>query len=425
MSEFKCEVVKIDEVVRHPNADKLIICKIKGYNCISSDLDDGTPRYKAGDYVVYIPEASLVPEWMLKKMGFWKDGKGMLSGSNGNRVKIVKLRGEYSQGIMYPVSMVYQGSTWDNEQLVDLPPAPIIIRDNESPGGIDATIGEDVSEFLGITKYEPVIPQSMQGQVGNLFGYTKSYDIESLQNFPELFEDGEEVVVTEKLHGTLCQIGFVRNPPESAIPDMHKVSDTIYAYVTSKGLAKSGLIQKNSDTNQSNVYVKIYNEVFKKTFLGQQISCLMGDDNPVSSGPNFERLWVFGEIFGPGIQKGYHYGKKLPTFKVFDVCIKSAVGSEEQQQPKYLDDNTLENFLKETQLERVPVLYKGPFSMAKMLELRDGKTMEDPNANIREGIVIRAAIEENLNIRGLHDGRKQVKFVSPAYKMTEDENAIS
>jgi hypothetical protein len=44
--------------------------------------------------------------------------------------------------------------------------------------------------------------------------------------------------------------------------------------------------------------------------------------------------------------------------------------------------------------------------------------------HIREGIVIRPVIESTESIRGLHDGRKQVKFVSPAYKMTEDEDAI-
>lgn len=392
MSDFKCEVVKIDEVIRHPNADKLIICKIKGYNCISSDLEDGTPRYKAGDYVVYIPEASLVPEWLLQKMGFWKDGKGMLSGANGNRVKIVKLRGEYSQGLMYGVNVNDRG-----DMVVENETTVCTIRE-----------GDDAAETLAITKYEPVIPQHMQGQVGNLLGYTKSYDIESLQNFPNTFQDGEEVVVTEKLHGTLCQVGFIRDLPEDKRENTYDCGNNVFAYVTSKGLAKSGLVQKQVEGNKDNLYVRMFQKSFVETGLAKRIA-------DTEFGSFAKTIYIFGEIMGPGIQSGYSYNKKAPELRIFDVYSDYT----------YLDDISLEIFLDSTKLTRVPVLYKGPFSMAKMFELRDGKTVEGNATHIREGIVIRAAIEENLNIRGLHDGRKQVKFVSPAYKMTEDDDAIS
>lgn len=103
MADFQVRVVKIDEVIKHPNADSLTINRIGGYECISNLKEDGTPRYKAGDLVVYIPEAALLPEWMLQKMGFWDQGRGTLSGSRGNRVKAIRLRGIISQGILYPV----------------------------------------------------------------------------------------------------------------------------------------------------------------------------------------------------------------------------------------------------------------------------------------------------------------------------------
>ena len=105
MSTFEVKIVRIDSVEHHPDADRLSIIKIGGYNCISAKLEDGSHRYKAGDLAVYIPEAAVLPEWLLKKMGFWKEeeNKGTLSGSKGNRVKCVKLRNQISQGILYPV----------------------------------------------------------------------------------------------------------------------------------------------------------------------------------------------------------------------------------------------------------------------------------------------------------------------------------
>ena len=411
--DFKCEVLQIDEVIRHPNANKLAICKIKGYNCITSDLEDGTPRYKTGDYVVYIPEASLVPEWILKKMGFWDDqGRGLLSGRNGNRVKIIKLRGEYSTGLMYPAN-IEDGKLYLKLDAAEEAKVSVNYQDM---GSIvfdepEVEVGEDVANLLGITKYEPAIPQQMQGVVGSLFGYTKSYDIESIQNYPDTFKDGDEVVVTEKLHGTLCQIGFVRDIPEEAKLNCFDCGHGIHAFVTSKGMGKLGFIQKQIEGNKDNVYVKMFEKTFVDTNKAKEIAASM-------SVSNADRLYIFGEIMGPGIQSGYTYNKKTPELRVFDVYVSQG------GMQTYANDLQLEDFLKNHNLPRVPVLYKGTFSMQKMIELRDGKTVEGDGVHIREGIVIRAAVESNECIRGLHDGRKQVKFVSPEYKMAEDEDAI-
>lgn len=107
MSSFSCPVVRVAEVLNHPNADRLSIVRLEGlgYTCISGKLEDGSPRYKAGDMVVYIPSASVLPEWLLRKMDFWnaETNKGTLAGSNGDRVKPLKLRGIFSEGVLYPV----------------------------------------------------------------------------------------------------------------------------------------------------------------------------------------------------------------------------------------------------------------------------------------------------------------------------------
>ena len=107
MSKFACPVVKIASVENHSGADRLSIIKMEGlgYTCIANKLEDGSPRYRPGDFVVYIPSASVLPEWLLKEMGFWNEetGKGTLAGADGNRVSPRRLRGVFSEGILYPV----------------------------------------------------------------------------------------------------------------------------------------------------------------------------------------------------------------------------------------------------------------------------------------------------------------------------------
>lgn len=399
MSEFKCEVVKIEDVIRHPNADTLTICKIRGFNCITSDIEPGKQRYYPGSYVVYIPEAAVLPDYILKKMGFWDEtnNKGTLSGSSGNRVKIIKLRGEYSQGIMLPVDV--------------LPYNPDLCIHNDKEQTLFVAEGDDVSEFLNIHKYEPAIPAAMAGKVGRMFGHTQAYDIENIQNYPGVFGDGEEVVVTEKLHGTLCQLSFIKNPPEEAKPYLVNIEDKLWAFATSKGLAKGGLIQQNTEENKDNVYVKALIDFISN---GTRVFHIM---EMFRTEENLAQIFIFGEIFGPGIQSGFTYNKQKPTFKVFDIFVKDVEGKSTP-----LPDGLLENFCKAFALERVPVLYRGPFTMGKMIELRDGKTVEGQDKHIREGVVIRPVLEQE--VRGLPCNRKQLKFVSPAYKMKEDDNAI-
>lgn len=407
MATFTCEVMKIDGIIDHPNADRLKICKLRGYNCITSNLADGSPRYRPGDYVVYIPEASVIPDWILRKLGFWDDinGCGTLSGSGKNRVKIIKLRGEYSQGIMFPVVVIY---TQDGEEYFVETPEGLKEVNYTSDGDV-----YNAAELLGITKYEPAIPQQMRGVVGALFGFTKSYDIDSFQKNDDVFEEGESVVITEKLHGTLCQIGFIKNLPEENQAAAIKVSPKTFAFATSKGLAKQGFVQQNTADNAENVYVKTLNEIFIKPLKALHIGM-----NFVENG-GLDRLFIFGEICGPGIQSGFTYNKAAPEFRVFDVFIQI---NEDPDGGHWLDDDNLEAFLKKLDLVRVPVLFKGPWNRDLAQSFRDGKTIEGKASHIREGIVIRTSVEKEY--RGLPDNRAQVKWVSPDYLMKSDEEEI-
>ena len=220
MSKFSCPVVRVAAVEEHPNADRLSLVRLEGlgYLCIANKREDGSPRYRPGDFVVYIPSASVLPEWLLKEMGFWNEetGKGMLAGSAGDRVKPLKLRGIFSEGVLYPATVKVVDSTemmpegyfrryWQiglgesSSKLVLR-----VLRVND----VADIVGHDVSTDLGITKWEPPIPVAMAGEVASVAEAALTYDFERWESVPDIFAPDEIVVATEKVHGTCCIIQY-------------------------------------------------------------------------------------------------------------------------------------------------------------------------------------------------------------------------
>lgn len=192
MSSFQVPVKRIRAIEAHPNADAIEFAVVDGYRSIVRKGD-----FASGELVAYIPEASIVPEAVIRRLGLWdaEKGKGKLSGKAGNRVSAIKLRGQISQGLCYPLISV--GDMW----LIDLP------TDGDEPEDMaDAFVlneGDDVASLLGITKWEPEIPVSMAGEVWNAGReLTISFDIENIKSFPDILIPGEAIIMTEKLHGS-------------------------------------------------------------------------------------------------------------------------------------------------------------------------------------------------------------------------------
>lgn len=97
-------VERISQVDAHPKADRPMVYTVGDHKVISSNLEDGSPRYKIGDLVVYCPPDVIVPEYILKD-GWWdsENNKGVLGGENGDIVTATKIRKVLSEGIMFPV----------------------------------------------------------------------------------------------------------------------------------------------------------------------------------------------------------------------------------------------------------------------------------------------------------------------------------
>jgi RNA ligase (TIGR02306 family) len=395
LADFQVEVVRIaDPVEDHPNADRLSIIKIGGYVAISAKLDateaaergvpEGSHRYKQGDLVAYIPEGAVLPEWLLKRMGFWDVGKdrGGLSGGAGNRVKAIRLRGVFSQGILYPVDLLGERKApclftanpdWPaaHEAYIECG-SPAIYEDVEE--------GDDVASILGITKYEPAVPANFRGNMGALYGVTLKYDFDSIQKMTRLFEPGEWVIATEKLHGTNIQIGVV--------PGLYEEGGDVY--VTSKGLGAKGFNLKDCPENDGNLYVQQLRKVRELGVIDRLMPIAKFTGKPIR---------LYGEVVGAGIQD-LSYGHTTPQLYIFDIQI----GDE------FMQAGSLQSYIRSLGLTPVPVLYDGPFDLDALAKVRDGKDSIS-GTHVREGVVIQSA----------SPARKIAKFVSPDYLLRKGE----
>lgn len=347
MSTFRV-TVEVLKISPHPNADRLDLAQVGDYLSIVSK---GT--FVDGDLAAYIPESAIVPETILEELGL----VGKLSGSKKNRVRAMRLRGILSQGLCY----------------------------GARPGWAQ---GDEVSEELGITKYEPPVPSYMSGELYGA-GHDRCirYDIEAFKRYPDILEPGEQVVMTEKIHGTWCQLGVV--PEAMAEPEHGQL------VVASKGLGHKGLAFKpHAEANAHNLYMQVARQ------LG-----ILERFKDVS-----EPLFVLGEVFGAGVQD-LHYGSQSRAqgakgFRVFDV-YRGVPG-----QGTYLSDEQLDAFCTLHAFERVPVVWRGPFSKEALLTHTVGKESVSGEAlHIREGVVVRP-VEER---RHLEIGRVQLKSVSEDY----------
>lgn len=417
MSEFACNVVKI-KIEPHPNADAIEIAKIGDFQSI---VKKG--QFKDGDLAIYIPEQAVVPEWLLRNMNLWDEtkGKGGLAGSLGTRVKAIKLRGVLSQGLVYPMDYDKLDFPFDDEYYADdsdgEPSKELRLMNPEKlphpnfewyiTGPDERKIwlgreGDDMSEYMGIVKYEPVIPATMRGRViGADFNATAKYDFDNLKKTPYLFDDGEEVVITEKIHGTLLQVGVM---PDSMFNEKYYKGRVI---ISSKGMGGNGYILDHDDT--TNLYAQT---AIKHDLLEQVLHAL----GPMANEFNMP-VFLFGEVFGTtqgggGVQD-LTYTKEVLDYRAFDISVGSRGAGH------YLSWSLFEWYVHAMGLQTVPLLYSGPYSKEKVLELTDGYTTlhtvgprgHETPVHIREGVVVKSSNEAHHP----RYGRKIAKSVSEAY----------
>lgn len=362
MSTLKVEVVSIDNIYPHANADKLEICQIAGWQCV---VPKG--EFKAGDKVVYIPIDSILPNDLEVKL-FPPESKVKLSKS---RVKTIRLRGAISQGLVVSLNEL---------ELQDSLP-----------------VGTDVAEALGITKYEPSTSSQPSIIRGNQIkrkdqnsNFTKYTDIQNFKHYNQLFEEGEMVYVTEKLHGTSARYGWYPTEVNTLWRKVKKFFGFLPKYEFCYGSRNVQLQQKSyTGFYTENVYTKMLDQYDLKFKLPEGYS-------------------VYGEVVGPGIQKDYTYGLKEGEHRlyIYDIQIDG----------KYVNPASFLALCKGLNLETVPVLYIGPYSHELIETLRVGDSTIG-GQKVREGIVIKPLVEQTTYI-----GRKVLKYLNDEYLLKDQSD---
>jgi RNA ligase (TIGR02306 family) len=384
MSTFKVTIEKI-EVLPHPNADKLELAQVGLNRAVV-----GKGQFETGDWAIYIPEAAVLPPELIEELGL----TGRLAGRDKNRVKAVRLRGEVSQGIVCRPAVVNDllGGKWD-----------------DIPMSVSAGMAEpvDFADVLGITKYVPEIPTQMAGKVYAADRLLRWPDIESIKRHPDIFEPGEPVSVTEKIHGTCFLLTFVASDTE----------DYVVA-VSSKGYGGKGLA---IERDAGNLYWRVVDDYYLEIFANQ-VSLVAGA--PV--------VGLFGEVYGIGVQDlTYDADAKqgAPGFALFDIAVDYGDGVQVFLSPEEFQ-NTVKTVNSQLVYEGVylpgvdhmvkiaPVLYQGPYDEKTLLELAEGKTTLG-GGNIREGVVVRPRKEAHSAVTG---SRKIGKIVGEGY-LTRGGNA--
>lgn len=303
MSTFSVPVVRLGPVSRHPNADTLSLTEVRGCPVVLR-----TGSFAEGDLAVYVPVDAVV-DTTVPALAFLS-----VEGKTSVRIRAKRLRGTFSMGLLV---------------------AP--------PEG--AREGDDLAERLRIVKWEEPEPVSMAGEQAKAPPLlVPTYELEAWRHYgPTLFDAGEEVVVTEKLHGTNAR--FVVD----ADGNLHVGSHRTWKMVDG---------------------TTVWARVAEQYGLREKLRWAAG-------------LVFYGEVYGAGVQDmtyGHTGGKlSLAFFDVFDPG-----------KGDFLSHGEAESLLDGLMLPTVPVLYRGPLDVALLSQLAEEDSVF---GGIREGVVVRPVIE--------------------------------
>lgn len=356
MEERKLATIeKIKEIHPIPDADAIERALIRGWSVVIKKGD-----FKVGDLCVYCEIDSLMPEReefeFLRPRNF--------------RIKTVKLRGQISQGIAFPLNILEH----ENVKL-ELIKEIELGKVKDEGFSIKFPIGADVTEALGITKYEIPIPAELSGKVkGGFPGHSIKTDEKRIQNLIDHYNEYKENkwIATEKLDGT---------------------SGTFFIHDNEFGICSRNLQLKESDTNT-------FWKVAKQLDIENKMKDYMKKHNDLTS------LTIQGEVIGEGIQKNRYRikGQSIRFFRAFYP-----------DKHQFAPWNEFVVMMKLMDLPIVPVIevgFKLPDKYEDLLLYADGRSLIAETA--REGVIF---VAENPYYSD--NGRLSFKVISNKFLLKE------
>jgi RNA ligase (TIGR02306 family) len=312
-------------------ADMILKATVLGWQLVVKKED-----FQVGDLCVYCEIDSIMPP--RPEFEFLKP--------RGMRIKTIRLRGQVSQGICLPLSI--------------LPESTPIIE------------GADVTEILGISKYEPPIPASLAGVMkGNFPSFIPKTDETRVQVLQDLLDKyaGMPCYIAEKLDGS---------------------STTYYWKDGQFGVCSRNLELVESEDNSLWKLARAYDIENKLKALGKNYA-------------------LQGEIIGEGIQSNKYKmrGQAVYFFNVFDIDAH-----------QFLDFQDFKRVMATLGLNIVPILdshFELLTDIPKLVKMAAGKSVLHKDAH-REGIVIRPLTEKYER-----QGRVSFKSINPEFLLKYQE----
>jgi RNA ligase (TIGR02306 family) len=311
----------IDLVHPHNNAEKLELAKIGGWQCV---VEKG--QYKTGETVVFCEIDSWIPNEVAPFLSKGKEPREY-NGVKGERLRSIKLRGELSQGLILPLSVVYELPPTTNTDVV----------------------GQDVSAALNIQKWERPLSPQLAGQAKGYFpSFLRKTDQERIQNVFKSFtqEHLDDVYeVTLKIDGS---------------------SMTVFYNNGDFGVCSRNLELKINDENKDNAFIK------KAVELGLE-------EKLRAYGKN---IAIQGELWGSGINGNWE-GIAHHEFSVFDIF--------DIDEQRYLGAEVRHAVCKRLELQHTPVIDYDDLSAFKSVQdFLAYAERPSINNKIAEGVVFKS-----------------------------------
>lgn len=372
---------RIADIQPIEGADAIECVTIDGWKVVAQK----SMGYRVGGLVIYFEIDSWIPHKLAPFLTKNAAIPRQFNGVDGERLRTIKLRGQVSQGLLMPLNVLWCGphinepfmgvcpfdpqgewirpSELDEDGFAlddsfdkadDLVETDILVDGEWTRGTIE---GLDVSERLGVQKWEAPISPQMQGQAKGTFPtqYASKTDQERIQNmWREVYTRRNELFEwTLKLDGS---------------------SMTVFRIDGELRVASRNLELKIAPENLENAYVKLALDV------GQRIADYEGD------------IVIQGELMGPGVQGNREnlHDLKFFVFEIVDPKTRLKWNAE-----------TRTRFVVKHGLSHVPVLgsYRElPFeSVQDALDLAD--SLGSINHKIAEGVVFKSITDPEFSFK--------------------------
>lgn len=384
-------VQKIKDIQPIPGADKIECLTVQGWKVVSRKGD-----FQIGDNCVYFEIDSIIPENILKSCNLWDNEKkvGKLGGSSGNRLKTVKMRGQISQGLVLPLSI--------------LPPSHC------TDEGTDVTATLCVGKYITVDEADPVQDYEPKHRSkfdrfvqkwGRKFGFISEpvkyswpekiskTDETRIQNAPKILDElrGVKCYITTKMDGQSLT-AYIKKVPKSfqKYRKFFGMEDSEWKlFICSRNVN----LPEPSNKDCKSLYWK---NAYKQNLL-EKLKLMDG------------RYAIQGEQCGEKIQ-GNKMGDPeltLYVFNVIDLQTGHIIGLEE-----------MKTICQKMCLQMVPIVDENfiiddKVTVESLLTMADGQYA---NGATREGIVIRPVVPQYSQVL---KGRASFKAISNKFLLEQ------